>query len=195
MSFIYVSLSFSLSLSRPPPLSPLSLLSLENSMKNVRIAKYLISRRKRIVTLEKEEDYMIYLPISLSLFRYYIYVYLIIDRVPSREFFCPFSSLSLSSLENFVSGKFNEKFGIFNFRKERNSYNSKRRIVGFIYVYLSLSFFLFRYYIYVYLIIDRVPSREFFSPPPSLLLSLENSMENIGIDVSLQLKEEEEKIM
>ena len=43
--------------------------------------------------------------------------------------------------------------------------------MGFIYVYFSLSFFVFRYYVYMYLIIDRVPSREFFSPPLSSSLS------------------------
>ena len=61
---------------------------------------------------EEEEDLFTYL--FLSLFRYYIYIYLIIDRVPSREFFSPPLSSSLSSLENFVSGKFNwNSVGIF----------------------------------------------------------------------------------
>ena len=45
-------------------------------MKNIRIVKYLISRRKRIVTLEKEEDYMIYLSISLSLRFDIIFMYI-----------------------------------------------------------------------------------------------------------------------
>ena len=84
-----------------------------------------------------------------------------------------------------MTGKFNGKFN-WNYTLKKN-----RRIVRFIYVFLSLSIIFIS--IYIYLIIDRVPSREFFSPPPPSFLPLENSTENIGIDVSLQLKEEKEE--
>ena len=159
MGFIYIRVS--LSLSRPPPLSLLSLLPLENFVSgkfNGKCRNIKFHEEKKSLQVEEEEEGLLGLLFLFFVFRYYIYIYLIIDRVPSKEFFPRPLFLSLSSLENSVSGKFNgNSIAKLQLEKEEEDL--------FTYLFLSL----FRYYIYIYLIIDRVPSREFFSPPLSLL--------------------------
>ena len=107
---------------------------------------------------EEEENCVIYLSVSLSLslspsqFRYYIILFI-------YTIFLSSSSFSFSSPFGKFSGKFSWNCEIITRRGRRR----------FIYIFLYLSLSLFRYYICIYLIIDRVPSREFFSPPLSLL--------------------------